>query len=217
MKSIRWISCAVVVVMAAVPMMAADRSFDLTGWAAYVDTNSSGTFNSSNPNQPFDVNFNGKLGYGAAANIFFADHVSAEFSAVQVKQDSVTRSRAVGGGAYTTSGLRMTPLTGVLQWHFAPAGFVDPYIGAGAAYVLFDNVNGYGNLGVNKINFKDDVGLALNGGVGIRLMKNLALTLDGKYVPLRSSATAVYANGGTSETKVKINPVIFAGGLTFRF
>ena len=51
----------------------------------------------------------------------------------------------------------MTPLTGVLQWHFAPAGFIDPYIGAGAAYVLFDNVNGYGNLGVDKINFKDDV------------------------------------------------------------
>jgi outer membrane protein len=207
----------VLLCLTAVPAFAQQRFFDLTGWAAWVDPNSSGTFNSATPNQPFDVNFNGKLGYGAGANIFFGGRTSLAVDIVQVRPVTSLRSRAVGGGSFTGSAIRMTPLTGVLQFHFAPQGFVDPYIGAGAAYVLFDNVNGAGNLNLNSINFKDDVGLALNAGLGIRLSPHVGLTADGKYVPLKSSATAVYNTGANTSTRVKINPVIFSGGLTLRF
>ncbi|HXH41255.1 MAG TPA: OmpW family outer membrane protein [Thermoanaerobaculia bacterium] len=214
MKCIR--IALVLALLAAVPAFAADRSFDLTGWAAWVDTNSNGTFNSSSPNQPFDVNFNGKLGYGVGANIFFGNNLSLSLDGVQVRPGTTIRSRAVGGGSFPASGIRMTPLSAVLQFHFAPRGVIDPYIGAGGAYVLFDNVNGFGNLNVNKINFKHDAGLALNGGIAFRITPNLALTADGKYVPLKSSATAVYTSS-TTTTRVKINPVIFSGGLTLRF
>ena len=200
----------------AVPAFAGDRAFDLTGWAAWVDPNSSGTFNSPSPNLPFNVDFNGKLGYGIGANIFFGNHVSGAFDVVQVRPETNIRSRAVGGGGAFTNGLRMTPLTGVLQWHFAPSGFIDPYVGAGAAYVLIDKANVFGTPNLNRIDFKDDVGLAVNAGVSFRMTRMLALTADGKYVPLKSSATAVFTNG-TATTKVKINPVIFSGGLTLRF
>ncbi|HEV7425148.1 MAG TPA: hypothetical protein VGQ46_02185, partial [Thermoanaerobaculia bacterium] len=74
----KWMRIALVLTcITAVPLFAADRTFDLTGWAAWVDPNSSGTFNSPAPNQPFNVNFNGKLGYGIGANIFFGSNVSA--------------------------------------------------------------------------------------------------------------------------------------------
>ncbi len=213
----KWSCIALALVFViAVPAFAGDRSFDLTGWAAWVDTNSNGTFNSATPNQPFDVSFNGKLGYGAGANIFFGNNLSAALDIVQVKPDARIRSRAVGGGSFATGGTRITPMTGILQFHFAPNGVIDPYIGAGAAYVLFDNVKGRGNLNVSEINFKDDAGLALNAGLGFRITRMLALTADGKYVPLKSSAKAVYASG-TTPARVKINPVIFSGGLTFRF
>jgi outer membrane protein len=218
-SSMKWFRIVLVLsFLVAVPALAADRVFDLTGWAAWVDTNSSGTFNSSSPNQPFDVNFNGKLGYGAGANVFFGNGVSLSLDAVEVRPKTTLRVRplATTGVSFSGSGLRMTPLSAVLQYHFAPRGVIDPYIGAGAAYVLFDNVNGRGNLNVNKINFKDDVGLALNGGIAFRITPRIALTADGKYVPLKSSATAVYTSG-TTTTRVKINPVIFSGGLTFRF
>jgi len=36
-------------------------------------------------------------------------------------------------------------------------------------------------------------------------------------VPLKSSATAVYVVGPNATSRVKINPVMFEGGLTFRF
>ncbi|MBV8543111.1 MAG: outer membrane beta-barrel protein [Acidobacteria bacterium] len=213
----KWTRIALVLTcITAVPAIAADRTFDLTGWAAWVDPNSKGTFNSPAPNQPFNIDFNGKVGYGLGANIFFGNHVSGAFDIVQVTPETSVRSHAVGGTGAFTNGLRMTPLTGVLQWHFAPSGFIDPYIGAGAAYVLIDKANVFGTPNLTRIDFKDDVGLALNAGLSFRLTRMLALTADGKYVPLKSSATAVFANG-TTTTKVKINPVIFSGGLSLRF
>jgi outer membrane protein len=204
-----------VALLVAVPLAAADRSFEITGWASWVDTNSSGTFNSTSPNQPFDINFKGKLGYGLGANIFFSSNISTEFSVVEVRPKTTFVSTS--GGTVTGNNLRMTPITAILQFHFFPKGFIDPYVGAGAAYVLFDNLNGPGSLGVNKINFKDDVGLALNGGLGFAITPNFAITVDGKYVPLKSSATAVYVVGPNATSRVKINPVMFEGGLTFRF
>jgi outer membrane protein len=211
MKRIGFLFSALLIVAA--PAMA--RSFDLTGWVSWVDPNSSGTFNSTSPNQPFNVNFNGKIGYGVGANIFWGSNISTEFSGIEVRPK--TNFVPTAGGTVSGPNLRMTPLTAVLQFHFAPNGTIDPYIGAGAAYVLFDNVNGPGSLGVSKINFKDDAGLALNAGLGIALGHNIGITIDGKYVPLSSSTTADYVSGGSTRAKIKINPVIFSGGLTFRF
>ena len=113
----------------------------------------------------------------------------------------------------------MTPITGILQWHFAPGGGIDPYIGAGAAYVLFDKTNVFHSATLSQINIKDDAGLALNAGVSFRLSRRLALTADGKYVPLKAGATPVYAAIPTIPIVLigKINPVIFSGGLTLRF
>lgn len=218
MKSLR--VALVVLAFNAIPALAADHVFNLTGWAAWVDPNSTNTFNSSAPNQPLNVSFNGKLGYGAGVNIFFGSHFSTAFDAVQVRPDATVRSRAVGGGSFATTGSRMTTLSGVLQWHFAPDGVVDPYVGAGAAYVVFDKTNVFGST-LRQINFKDDAGLAVNAGVSFRLSRMLALTADGKYVPLKSSATAVYLPEAgivaPPALNVKINPVIFSGGLTLRF
>jgi outer membrane protein W len=219
MKPIRF--AFVLACLFTLPAFAADRSFDLTGWAAWVDPNSSGTFNSSAPNQVFNVNFKGTLGYGIGANIFFGNHVSAAFDIVQVRPKAAVRPRAVGGGSLSATGTRMTPLTGVLQWHFAPGGVIDPYVGAGVAYVLFDKTNVYGNPTLSQINYKDDAGLALNAGVSFRITRMLALTADGKYVPLKAAATAVGVPGTLPTIPVvvngKINPVIFSGGLSLRF
>ena len=127
----------VFVFLIATPIFAADRLFDITGWASWVDPQSNGTFNSSNPNQPFDISFNGKLGYGAGVNVFFGKTLSLALDAVEVQPEA----RFGFPGAVTNSGaIKMIPITGVLQWHFIPSGFIDPYIGAGAAYVLFDNL-----------------------------------------------------------------------------
>ena len=215
-KSIRFTLVTLVAFLFTFPAFAADRHFELTAYAVQVDTNSSGTFNSSTPNQQFDISFDGKLGYGVAANVFWSDSLSTEFSASEVRPEAQFSGFANTGGTR----LKMIPLTAVLQWHLAPHGMFDPYVGAGAAYVLFDDLSDSSDLNhldVRRISLKDDVGLALNAGIGIGLTPNFAITVDGKYVPLKSSATAVFGTGPNAGARVKINPVLVSAGLTFRF
>lgn len=206
----------VLLLIAAVPMSAQSRGFDLTGYVSWVDTSSEGTFDDTTSN-PVDVNFDGTLGYGVAANIFFGDHISTELAIVRVESDVTIRQRAVNNPGNTQA--ELMPITAVLQFHLAPNGRIDPYVGAGAAYVLIGDVdrpNELNNLDFEKLDFKDDVGLALNAGLGIKLTDHLGLTLDAKYVPLESSARAV-RTGNTTDVKFDINPVILSGGLSLRF
>lgn len=211
------IALSLCILFLAVPTFAADRYFDLTGWATWVKPQSDNTFNSTNPNQPFDINFRGKLGYGAGVNVFFGRSLSLALDASAVKPDA---QFGFPGSTLNQGSIKMIPITGVLQWHLAPTGFIDPYIGAGAAYVLFDNLQNFsdaGKVGVNQINFKDDVGLALNAGIGFNFSPHIGITGDVKYVPVKSSATAVFATGPNQSQKIKINPVMASAGLTFHF
>ena len=199
----------------AVPMSAQDRAFDLTGYASWVDTSSEGTLDETTSN-PVDINFDGTLGYGIAANIFFG-RLSTEFAIVRVESDVSVRQRAVNNAGDTQA--EMMPITAVLQFHLAPNGRFDPYVGAGAAYVLIDDVDApdeLSNLDFESLDFDDDVGLALNAGVGIKLTDNFGITLDAKYVPLESSARAV-RTGDAADVKFDINPVILSAGLSLRF
>ena len=202
--------------LAAVPMSAQSRGFDLTGYVAWLDTSSEGTFDDTTSN-PVDVNFDGTMGYGLAANIFFGNRISTEFAIVRVNTDVNIRQRAVGNAGDTEA--EMMPITAVLQFHLAPNGTFDPYIGAGAAYVLIDDVDApdeLNNIDFESLDFDDDVGLALNAGLGIRISNNLGITLDAKYVPLESSARA-HRTAGDQDISFDINPVILSAGLSLRF
>jgi len=203
-----------IVVLAAAPAFAA--SFELEGWASWVNSNSSTSFNSNSPNQPFGVSLHNKNGWGVGANIFWSPNVSTDFSAVEIRPETRFVNTA-NGSTIAGPNLRMTPITGIIQFHFAPKGMFDPYVGGGVSYVVFDNVSGPGSIGVNKIDFKNDVGFAANAGIQFGLTRNFALIVDGKYVPFHASATAVYNQGNTTVAKFKINPAIFSAGAAFRF
>lgn len=205
--------------LVATPTLAATRFFDLTGWVTWVDPQSSDTFHSANPNQPFDISFTGKLGYGIGANVFFGDKISLELAASEVRP-TAQYGFFPSGAALSQGDLKMIPLTGVFQYHVAPNAVIDPYVGAGAAYILFDNLrnaNDVGRVGVSRIDFKDDAGLVINGGIAFNFSPRIGITLDGKYVPLKASADAVYVTGPSTQQKIKINPVMASAGLTFHF
>lgn len=209
----RYVVTALLALALSVPAFAQRRFFDLTANAVWVDPTNSGSF--EDLADPATIDFDGNVGYGVAANVFFSDRLSVEFALSRVDTDTTVRRRAV-----TTQGgnLEMMPVTAVVQFHLAPNGFIDPYIGAGAAYVLFDDVGNNGVSGLEKIDFEDDAGLAINAGIGIRLGERFAIVLDGKYVPLESNAKAVVlGTGQTSQGKVDISPIILSGGLSLRF
>jgi outer membrane protein len=208
-------SLILVVLLFSTPMYAADRFFDVTGWASWVDPNSEGTFD-VNSTDRFDVNFDGTLGYGAGVNIFFGDRISTELSVIRVQPEA---SLAVRGRAVRTAAVdvEMIPITAVLQWHFAPNSRIDPYIGAGAAYITFGDVDSPADLGdisVGEVD-SDYLGLVVNGGVSIGLSDRFAIVGDIKYVPTGASATGFLQDG--TKTTIDINPVIASAGLSIRF
>ena len=210
MKRIALVFC---IFLIATPMFAA---VDLTGWAAWVDPQSTNTFNSSNANQPFDISFSGKLGWGAGVR-FGLGSLAVAVDAVEA---SPTANYGFPGATLNDTNLKMIPITGVLQWHPIGHAYIDPYVGAGVAYVIFqdiNNVNDFGHVGVSQINFKNDAGFVVNGGIGLNFSPHVGLTGDVKYVPVSSSATAVFVSGPNQSQKIKINPVIASVGLTFHF
>ena len=82
----RAVPILVLLIAAAVPMSGQSRAFDLTGNVVWLDTSSEGTFDDTTSN-PVDVNFDGTVGYGLAANIFFGERISTEFAISRVNTD----------------------------------------------------------------------------------------------------------------------------------
>lgn len=197
------------------PALAQQRSFDLTGNFIWMDPTGGGTF--EDLTDPADIDIEADAGYGVAANVFFGDRISAEFAIARVEAETNVRRRSVGGGGPGGT-ITMQPLTAVLQFHFAPNGFLDPYIGGGAAYLVYDFSESQGVHGIDEIDFDDDVGFAVNAGVGIRLGNRFGINIDGKYVPIESNARAVIFTGGEeSDARIDVSPIIISAGLSLRF
>jgi len=201
------------------PASAQSRFVDVIARASWVDLGASDAFE----NGGFDdseIEFESEVGFGAALNFFLGDRISLELGASIFEPEATLTSPNPSVPFLTRGTLEMIPITGVLQFHFAPESRFDPYIGAGAAYVLFDQLDSTNDIdGVDfeKLDFEDNAGLALNLGANIGFSKNFALNLDAKYVPVDSSAEAVFVIGPNSTAEVAVNPLIVSAGLSLRF
>jgi len=98
-----------------------------------------------------------------------------------------------------------------LQYHFAPAAKVSPYVGAGVNYMLFyseKDSNGFG------LKADDGFGYALQAGVDVALRDRWSVNVDVKKVFFETDATDRF-NGVTS--KVNLDPWVASAGLGYRF
>lgn len=98
-----------------------------------------------------------------------------------------------------------------LQYHFAPAARVSPYVGAGINYMLF-----YGGSNKNGFNLKvkDGFGTALQAGVDIATKGPWTLNIDAKKVFFDTTAID-RANG--IKSKVTLDPWVLSAGFGYRF
>jgi outer membrane protein W len=191
----------------------AQRSFDLGVNYVWMDPTGAGQFEDIDETE-FDFD-DAATGWGASANVFFGDRLSAEFAIANVSAEATGRRRSVGG---FTGDVDMMPVTAVLQFHFAPNAFIDPYVGGGAAYVLFDDFETQGVSNLDRIDIEDDVGFAINAGVGFRLGGRFRAVVDAKYIPLEANATAVnVAPGNGVEGRFDVSPIIISAGVALSF
>ena len=202
------------------PAFAQDRTVDLSVFAAWASPNGRTSFEiADNPNDFDDIEFDSDQGYGAAVNVFWSDRISTEFAASLIDPEiniaDAGRSRIV-----FNEPLEMIPLTAILQYHFLGSGRFDPYIGVGAGYVLFQDINDENELDdvdFDSIDLEDDFAFAANAGLKIGFTDNFGLYLDAKYIPVTAEATAIVPGSPDATQEIDIDPLILAAGISFSF
>lgn len=202
-----------VVALGAAPGFAQSRSVDVSGFASWIDVTGENVIEEDASGNT-ELEFESEQGFGGAINVFWGNRVSTEFAASVFEPEASVRVRSASRSPIGR--LDMIPITATLQYHFAPDSRVDPYIGAGVAYVLFDEFDDddLDDLGFGTVDVDDDYGVLVNAGLSIDITPNFAILLDGKYVPLETSiSTAGVDDAGDLE----INPLILSAGVSFQF
>lgn len=139
---------------------------------------------------------------------FLSDHVAVE--AIAGTTQHTVRAKGPATDVKVKDTWVLPPIVS-LQYHFAPASQVSPYVGAGVNYMLFyggDNKNGF-NLKID-----DGFGAALQAGVDLALRDSWSINLDAKKVFFETDAVD-RARG--IKTKVTLNPWVLSAGVGRRF
>lgn len=200
-------------------LVAQSPNFEVTVRAAYIEVTGSGN-RFENIEQDFTAEFDTAAGYGLGLNYYFWDALSAEVTASVIEPDfAVTLFEEDGPGS--AEALQMIPLTAGIQYHFRRQRRVDPYIGVGAAYILFDDLQGVEALAqrdVESIKLDDEVGFMANAGVSVGIFRRFALNLDAKYIEVKPEAVVTFDRGDfVAARQIEFSPVLISAGLAWRF
>jgi len=199
--------------LAAVPAIGQSRSVDITGSASFIRIG-------EDAERSLEVE--NDVGFTVGLNVFIGDRFSLDFTAglfepeASIALPTVLVFRTIKPqvvSAATVGKLKMIPLTAALQYHFKPEGRIDPYIGGGVEYVLLGNFDSADDIDFEEIDFNDDLGAMVNAGVSFDLGRNLALTLDAKYVAFDDGVTTA----GDQPLATELHPLIVSAGLSWQF
>lgn len=193
----------------AAPAVAQDTPVDLTVWYSWLDLQGSNDFEDG-----FATEFESGEGFGASTNIFFTDRFSGEIAIFKVRADA----ELTFDGAFPLSigSIDLVPVSLGVQFHPAGPARFDPYIGAGVAYVMADDLESddLTNVGLGTIEIDDEVTWMANAGLGIQLTKSLGLALDARYIPVKPASTSSFTG---VEQDLELTPLIVSAGLRLRF
>lgn len=135
---------------------------------------------------------------------FFSPNVAAELVLTYPqKHDVLLDGKSIGT-------MKHLPPTLLAQYHFLPGAQFRPYVGAGLNYTTMSSVHILGgNAGLEHKSF----GLALQAGADVALDRNWSLNVDVKKVQIRSDVNSA----GAIISKVKVDPLLLAVGVGYRF
>ncbi|MGK2856057.1 MAG: OmpW/AlkL family protein, partial [Thermoanaerobaculia bacterium] len=151
---------ASLVLLLTAPLFAQGRSFDVMGFVTYVDLSGGDVI--LGDGSTTDLNFDTDQGYGVGINIFLTRRLSAEITASEIKPEG----RVSSNGQLSDTQLDMLPITAVAQYHFNPEGKLDPYVGMGIAYLIFNDFSSRDpELDLSGVDIRNDYGAVFNAGL----------------------------------------------------
>ena len=129
---------------------------------------------------------------------------------------------AVSGlpNAELVSDAKLIPATLTAKYHL-DAGAVKPYVGAGATYFWWVDVEPGADtipLGVTRTTLSDELGLVLQAGADIAIGdQGLGLTVDAKRYFVDTTARWYAGDTLAIETDHKLDPWVLSAGVSYRF
>lgn len=140
---------------------------------------------------------------------FFNKNFAAELILGTSKHDV-----KVGNDEVSLGSVRLLPPTLTLQYHFYPTKSLKPYVGAGLNYTIFYDVENGDTLGMD---YKNNVGFALQGGVDYFVNDKFFLNVDIKKLYLKTDVDVDLGLPATVPAEVKINPLLIGFGVGMKF
>ena len=154
-----------------------------------------------------------------AVEYFFTENFSIETIAGTTQHDVDTVSGFPAGTELVSNGL-LLPATVTGKLHL-DAGSVKPYVGAGAAYFIWLDVDpgaAVVPLGVTKTDLSDEFGFVLQAGVDVPVGDDgFGVTLDAKRYFIDTTAQWFAGDTLVIETEHNLDPWVLSAGISYQF
>ncbi len=158
---------------------------------------------SNKDSTPLGLSINNKTFGEVDFTYFLSPNLAAELVLTTPQKQTV-----YAGGSEIGSFKHLPPSL-LLQYHFTDLQGVKPYVGAGINYTRFSDVVLPSGVSLDSHNW----GWAFQAGLDIPLDRNWSINLDMKKAYIRSD---VYV-AGSSVGRFRVDPVLYAVGLGYRF
>ena len=174
----------------------------------------------SDPDVTLEIKFDPKTGYGVSYDRFFSPSVSAQFLAQRVRGTTKLAVSAPGTSLSQSVGpLDLDEFDAALHWHFgSPSSAIRPYAGVGIASIQNAKVTiepDFSESGTTETeNLDNKVTWIADAGVDFRISPNAAIIVTAKYTHYSSS---IVSTPDDPIQRLKINPLTFAAGVSWRF
>lgn len=209
MKFRNVIVAAALVTLSAIPSFAQSTT-DVAAWASFTGFDST-RFVDPTDDTAVEISLDDTVGYGVSLNQYWTSNFSTELGATM--WDTDVKADVEDFGEFDLGSMELTAIHAVGQWHFSPAGKIDPYVGAGVAYFDADDLEVVDAVEEEETELPVDseASWVANAGVNFNFGR-LALALDAKYAPYEPSVGT-----GEDEEDLSLNPLSLSAGLRFRF
>ncbi|WP_439240831.1 OmpW/AlkL family protein [Lonepinella sp. BR2474] len=163
-----------------------------------------------------EVNNNAQV--GLTGTYMFTDNIGLELLAATPFSHRVTANvPALGANLGNVVSLKHLPPSLYAQYYFLDKDAGSrPYVGVGINYTRFFDAESTNPAITNLRVKKHSVGPVANLGIDIKLTDDLSLNAAMWYTHIRTKANFT-ALGAEHEVKIKLDPVIYFAGLTYRF
>lgn len=190
------------------PLFAQERNIHLTIWVSQVDMQGD-----SQLGDGFEADFNDGNALGLSANYGINRWLSVEGSVFGIRSDAALNFESA---TLDLGSVDLVPFTLGAQLHPLGDSRFDPYIGAGVAYVVADDLSSsdLDTLGLGRIELENKATYYVNAGIGIRIAGGFGIAIDGRQIQYdpstRSTATGV-------KQDLELTPRLVSVGLRLRF